>query len=82
MAKSKTTGKVDQGSDRLIGTGATILIVSGLFTIGWRVGTAGKVPFWSSWPGLLGFAVVCAAIVVMAVGISLGQHHRPPVSGR
>ncbi len=70
MAKEKTTGKVYQRSDFWFGNGGTILFVSALLTISWRVYTAGKIPFWSAWPGILGFAVACAGIIVMAVGLS------------
>jgi len=69
MAEAKTTGKVNQRSDRSIEIGGTILIVSGLLTISWRVYTAGKVPFWSAWPGILGFAVACVGLIMMIIGV-------------
>jgi hypothetical protein len=78
MAKAKMTGKVNQRSDRWFVGGVTTLIVSGLLTISWRVYTAGKIPFWSAWPGILGVAVVGAAFFMMAIGIHLGQDRNGP----
>lgn len=72
MAKEKTTGKVNnQRSDRWIENGLTIIGVSGLLTISWRVYTVGKIPFWSAWPGILGVAVVVVGLIIMAVGFGL-----------
>ncbi len=71
MDKEKTTAKAYKRSDRWIENGGTIVVVSALLTISWRAYTAGKIPFWSAWPGILGFAVVCAGIIVMAAGFAL-----------
>lgn len=46
----------------------TTIAVSGLLTISWRVYTAGKIPFWSAWPGILGVAVVAAGIIMLVIG--------------
>ncbi len=67
------TGKVSQRADRWFVGGVTTLIVSGLLTISWRVYTAGKIPFGSAWPGILGIAVVCAGMIMMVIGITQGQ---------
>lgn len=73
MAKAKTTGKVNQRSDRWFEIGVTIIVVSGLLTISWRIYTVGKVPFWSAWPGILGVAVVGVGLIMMMVGIGLRE---------
>jgi hypothetical protein len=78
MAKAKTTGEVNQRSDRWFVGGVTTLIVSGLLTISWRVYTAGKIPFWSAWPGILGVAIVGAAFFMIAIGVRLGQDGNGP----
>ena len=69
MAEAKTTGKVSQRSDRWIERGVTVIVVSGLLTISWRVYTIGKVPFWSAWPGILGVAIVGGGLIMMVVGV-------------
>jgi hypothetical protein len=73
MAKGKTTGKVIQRSDQWVEAGVITIFVSGLLTISWRVYTVGKIPFWSAWPGILGVAVVAAGLMMVAIGIALGQ---------
>ncbi len=73
MAGEKTTEKVDQRSIQWIEGGVTTIAVSGLLTISWRVYTAGKVPFWSAWPGILGVAVVVAGIIMLAAGAALRE---------
>jgi hypothetical protein len=73
MAKEKTTVKVIQRSDQWIEAGAITIVVSGLLTISWRVYTAGKIPFWSAWPGILGVAVAAAGLMMIAIGVALGQ---------
>jgi hypothetical protein len=78
MAKTKTAGKVYRRSDRWIENGLTIIGVSGLLTISWRIYTVGKIPFWSAWPGILGVAVVVAGIVVTAVGFGLRDDEGRP----
>lgn len=77
MANEKTTGKTYTRSDLWFANGVTILFVSGLLTICWRVYTAGKIPFWSAWPGILGVAVVGAGVIVMAIGLSLRDGGQP-----
>lgn len=74
----KMPGEVSQRADRWFVGGVTTLIVSGLLTISWRVYTVGKIPFWSAWPGILGVAVVCAGIIMMAIGIAQGQKGNHP----
>jgi len=56
-----------------IENGLTIIGVSGLLTISWRVYTVGKIPFWSAWPGILGVAVVVVGLIIMAVGFGLRE---------
>jgi len=73
MARAKTTGNVNQRSDQWIEGGVTTIVVSGLLTISWRVYTAGKIPFWSAWPGILGVAVVCAGLILVMVGVALRE---------
>ena len=73
MAKAKTIGKVNQRSDQWIEGGITTIVVSGLLTISWRVYTAGKIPFWSAWPGILGVAVVVVGLIMMVVGFALRE---------
>ena len=77
MANEKTTGKIYTRSDLWFANGGTILFVSGLLTICWRVYTAGKIPFWSAWPGILGVAVVGAGVIGMAIGLSLRDEGQP-----
>src|SRR5579862_2803843 len=71
MAKGKTTRKVIQRSDQWVEAGVTTIVVSGLLTISWRVYTAGKIPFWSAWPGILGVAVVFVGLILVMVGVAL-----------
>ena len=72
MAKEKTAGKVSvQRSDQWFVGGFTTILVSGLLTISWRVYTAGKIPFWSAWPGILGVAVVGVGFIMITVGAAL-----------
>jgi hypothetical protein len=74
MDQANMTGKVnDQRSDRWFVGGVTTIMVSGLLTISWRVYTAGKVPFWSAWPGILGVAVVGVGVIMMAIGVGIAQ---------
>ena len=73
MAEEKTTEQVGQRSVRWIEGGVTTIVVSGLLTISWRVYTAGKIPFWSAWPGILGVAVVVAGIAMLVVGAALRE---------
>lgn len=77
MAKEEDAQKVYTRSDLWFANGGTILFVSGLLTICWRIYTAGKIPFWSAWPGILGVAVVGAGVIVMAVGLSLRDEGQP-----
>ena len=70
-AVERTSRKVYTRSDLWFANGGTIVFVSGLLTICWRVYTAGKIPFWSAWPGILGIAVVGAGVIVMVIGLSL-----------
>jgi hypothetical protein len=78
MARAKATGKVNQRSDQWIEGGVTTLVVSGLLTISWRVYTAGEIPFWSAWPGILGFAVACAGLIMIMVGVALREDGERP----
>lgn len=78
MAKVKTTGKINQRSDQWIEGGVTTIVVSGLLTISWRVYTAGKIPFWSAWPGILGVAVVCVGLILVMVGVALRDDGERP----
>ncbi len=73
MAEENTTEKVGQRSVQWIEGGVTTIVVSGLLTISWRVYTAGKIPFWSAWPGILGVAVVVAGIAMLVVGAALRE---------
>jgi hypothetical protein len=73
MANEKKAGRSYTRSDLWFANGGTMIFVSGLLTICWRAYTAGKTPFWSEWPGILGLAVVGAGVVVMAVGLSLAR---------
>lgn len=77
MAEEKTTGKVDQRSVQWIEGGVVTIAVSGLLTISWRAYTAGKIPFWSAWPGVLGVAVVVAGIAMLVVGSALRDRAGP-----
>jgi hypothetical protein len=77
MADEKKTGKIYTRSELWFANGGTIIFISGLLTICWRVYTAGKIPFWSAWPGILGLAVVGAGVIVMTVGLSLGDEGQP-----
>jgi len=78
MAKAKTTGNVNQRSDQWIEGGVTTIVVSGLLTISWRVYTAGKIPFWSAWPGILGVAVVGVGFILVMVGVALRDDGERP----
>jgi hypothetical protein len=78
MVKAKTTGKVNQRSDRWFVGGFTTILVSGLLTISWRVYTVGKIPFWSAWPAILGVAVVGAGFIMLVVGARLDQAGERP----
>jgi len=79
MAKEKTQGKVNsQRSDQWFVGGFTTILVSGLLTISWRVYTAGKIPFWSAWPGILGVAVVGVGFIMITVGAALREDGRRP----
>lgn len=71
MTKETAAGEARQRSADLAMSGITTVLVSGLLTISWRVYTAGKVPFWSAWPGILGVAVVGAGFIMMAIGYGL-----------
>lgn len=82
MTAAKTKGNVNQRSDQWITVGFTTVVVSGLDTISWRVYTAGKIPFWSEWPGILGFAVVCAGLIMIMVGIAARDDGERPGPGR
>ncbi len=84
MDKANAAGEGnDQRSDRWFAGGVATFFVSGLLTISWRVYTAGKVPFWSAWPGILGIALVGAGVIMMALGIGIaqGQDRGRPRSG-
>jgi hypothetical protein len=81
MAKAEVTGKVNQRSDQWIEGGVTTIVVSGLLTISWRVYTAGKIPFWSAWPGILGVAVVAAGLILVMVGVALRDDGGRPGRG-
>jgi len=79
MAKEKAAGKVnDQRSDQWFVGGFTTILVSGLLTISWRVYTAGKIPFWSAWPGILGVAVLGVGFIMIVVGAALREEGRRP----
>lgn len=71
MPKVETSGVVSQRSDRWFMSGVTTFFVSGVLTISWRIYTAGKVHFWSAWPGVLGVAVVGASFIMIAVAVAL-----------
>jgi len=73
MPKAETAERVSQRGDHWFTSGATTVLISGLLTISWRVYTAGKIPFWSAWPGILGVAVVFAGFFMMAAGAALDQ---------
>jgi hypothetical protein len=77
MTGEKTTEKVDQRSVQWIEGGVVTIVVSGLLTISWRAYTAGKIPFWSAWPGILGVAVVVAGIAMLVVGSALRDRAGP-----
>lgn len=77
MANEKTIRKVYTRSDLWFANGCTIVFLSGLLTISWRVCIAGKIPFWSAWAGILGLAVVGAGVIVMTVGLSLRDEDQP-----
>jgi hypothetical protein len=81
MAKAEVTGKSNQRSDQWIEAGVTTIVVSGLLTISWRVYTAGKIPFWSAWPGILGVAVVAAGLILVMVGVALRDDGGRPGPG-
>ena len=78
MPKAETTGVVSQRSDHWLVSGVTAIVVSGLVTISWRIYTAGKIPFWSAWPGILGVAVVGAGVIMITVAIALEQANGGP----
>lgn len=69
--EEKMAEKSDQRSLQWIQGGATTIAVSALLTISWRAYTAGKIPFWSAWPGILGIAVVVAGLIMLVVGAAL-----------
>jgi uncharacterized membrane protein YdcZ (DUF606 family) len=73
MPKTETTERASQTSDHWYVSGFTTVLVSGLLTISWRAYTAGKIPFWSAWPGILGVAVVFAGFFMVAAGAAFGQ---------
>ena len=77
MAGEKTTEKVDQRSVQWVEGGVITIAVSALLTISWRAYTAGKIPFWSAWPGILGVAVVVAGIGMLVVGAALRDRPGP-----
>jgi uncharacterized membrane protein YdcZ (DUF606 family) len=77
MAEEQTTEKVDQRSVQWIEGGVVTIAVSLLLTISWRAYTAGKIPFWSAWPGILGVAVVAAGIAMLVVGSALRDRAEP-----
>jgi hypothetical protein len=72
------SGKAGQKSLQWIEAGVTTIAVSGLLTISWRAYTAGKIPFWSAWPGILGVAVVVAGLVMLVVGAALRDKEERP----
>jgi hypothetical protein len=73
MAKPKTTGKVIQRSDQWIEAGVITIVVSGVLTISMRAYFEGKVPFWSEWPGILGFAIILVGLIFVVVGVALRE---------
>jgi len=73
MPTAETTERVTQRGDPWFVSGATTVLISGLLTISWRAYTAGKIPFWSAWPGILGVAVVFAGFFMIAAGAALDQ---------
>jgi len=77
MAGDKTTAKVSRQSAQWIEGGATTIAVSALLTISWRAYTAGKIPFWSAWPAILGIAVVVAGLIMLVVGAARQDKERP-----
>ena len=77
MANEKTPEKTYTRSDLWFANGCTLLFVSGLLTICWRAYTAGRIPFWSAWPGILGVSVLGAGVIVMAIGLSLRDKGQP-----
>jgi uncharacterized membrane protein HdeD (DUF308 family) len=77
MTEEKTMEKVEQRSVQWFEAGVTTIAVSGLLTISWRVYIAGKIPFWSAWPGILGIAVVVAGIAMLVVGSALRDRTGP-----
>jgi hypothetical protein len=78
MVEEKTTGKVIRSSGQWIEGGATTIAVSALLTISWRAYTAGKIPFWSAWPGILGIAVVGVGLAMLVVGAALRDKEEGP----
>jgi hypothetical protein len=77
MADVKTARKTYSRSDLWFANGCTIVFLSALLTISWRACTAGKIPFWSAWAGILGLALVGAGVIVMVVGLSLRDADQP-----
>lgn len=71
MTEEKTKERVNKRSVEWIEGGAITIAVSLLLTISWRVYTAGKIPFWSAWPGILGVAVVGVGILMLVAGAAL-----------
>jgi hypothetical protein len=78
MAEPEMAGQASQRSVQWVEGGATTIVVSGLLTISWRVYTAGKIPFWSAWPGILGVAVVGAGLIMLVVGAVLRDNEERP----
>jgi hypothetical protein len=73
-----TTGQAGQRSVQWVEGGATTIAVSALLTISWRVYTAGKIPFWSAWPGILGIVVVGAGVIMLVIGAALRDKEEQP----
>jgi hypothetical protein len=71
------TEKADQKSVQWIEGGVVTIAVSGLLTLSWRAYTAGKMSFWSAWPGILGVAVVVAGIAMLVAGSALRDRAGP-----
>ena len=72
------TEQASQRSLQWVEGGATTIVVSALLTISWRAYTAGKIPFWSAWPGILGVAVVGAGLIMLVVGAVLRDNEERP----